>query len=166
MSDIPKISAAGGDGSQVIGTSLVPSDAAPPLQAASVPDAIDGLIATHSRNLGGDVAARLLAASMRDTSNQLAAAHQKISDFQNELKEANIKITELRVEAAQLTARLREILGNNRVKQAATFVGTALLGLAVDLYKNALVAPASLLFIFGFCLLIFVVLPFGGRDNS
>lgn len=166
MSDIPEISATGVDGSQITGTSLVPLDVAPPLQAMSVPDAINGLIATHSRNLGGEVSARLLAASMTDTSNQLAAAHHRISEHGTELKEANVTITDLKIENAQLKARLGEILGNNRIKQGVTFVGTALLGVAVDLYKNGILVAASLLSILGFCLLAFVVIPLNGNKKS
>lgn len=166
MNNIPEISSSGVDGSQVVGTAIIPSSVAPPLQTASVPDAIDGLIATHSRNLGGDVAARLLAASMRDTSNQLAAAHHKISELSDDLKDSSMTISNLRVQKARIESRLEEVIGGNRIKNASVFVGTAILGVAVDLFKNNSMVPALLLSILGASLLIFVVLPFSGGKNN
>jgi len=156
MSQVPTAPASGTEGSQAVGTAIIPTTLAPPmqLQPSSVPDAIDGLVATHSRNLGGDVAARLLAGSMRDTSNQLAAAHETIAENARELKAANGVITDLRVELAGLKARLAAAVGTNQTSQVTTFIGTALLGVAVDLYKDGQIVIASLLGIFGLGLLV------------
>lgn len=166
MSQVPTAPASGTEGSQAVGTAIIPATIAPPMQAASVPDAIDGLIATHSRNLGGDVAARLLAASMRDTSNQLAAAHETIGEQVRELRAANGVITDLKVELASLKARLNEAIGATQTKQVATFVGTSLLGVAVDLYRNSLIVVASLLGILGLGLLVFAALSTRGGKNK
>jgi hypothetical protein len=165
MGQIPTAPNSGTEGNQAVGTSIVPVAIAPPMQAASVPDAIDGLIATHSRNLGGDVAARLLAASMRQTSNQLAAAHETIAEQSSELRAANTAITDLRVENASLLARLNEMIGTNRIKQFTTFVATAVLGVAVDLYKDDLSIPALLLGLLGIGLLLFASLPTHGSTK-
>lgn len=166
MNEIPKISSSGVDGTQVSGASLMPVSAAPPLQSASVSDAVEGLLATHSRSLGGDVAARLLAASMRENSNQLADAHRKISEVENCLVNENKTNSDLRVENAKLRARIDELLGSARLKQGIIFIGTTLLGVAVDLYKDELMNLAFLLAILGSFLLLFVVLPIGGGRSK
>jgi len=91
---------------------------------------------------------------MRDTSNQLAAAHETIAENARELKAANGVITDLRVELAGLKARLAAAVGTNQTSQVTTFIGTALLGVAVDLYKDGQIVIASLLGIFGLGLLV------------
>lgn len=163
MGEVPDPTTSGVDGTQLVGTAIMTTIIAPPMQSASVPDTIDGLVATHSKNLGGDVGARILAASFRQTSNQLAGAHARIAEQEVELRVANTAITELKVENAKLTAQLTTIAGTNRIKHACTFIGTAMLGLAVDLFKNNVATPAILLAVLGAALLVFVVLPHHGR---
>ncbi|MGS1121756.1 hypothetical protein [Rhodanobacter sp. UC4436_H3] len=164
MSEIPKAISTGVDGTQSQGSALVPTAIAPPMQVATVPDAIDGLLATHSRNLGGDVAARLLAASMRDTSNQLAAAHQTISERNAEARSTAETMTSLRIEIAQLKERLSQAHSSSRTKSICTFVGTALLGVAIDLFKNNLTNAAVLIGLLAAGLLLFVVIPARGAS--
>lgn len=159
MAQVPSVSSDSTSGTQTVGPPLVYSVIAPPMQAATVPDAIDGLIATHSRNLGGDVSARLIAASMRQTSNQLDSAYETIATQASDLKVANSVITDLKVENASLTTKLNEVIGSNRLRQITTFVGTALLGMAVDLYKNGLIPSSLLLGLLGLGLLVFTSIP-------
>lgn len=157
MSEVPDPTSTGVEGTQTQGLAVVPATLAPPMQISSVPDAIDGLLATHSRNLGGDVAARLLAASMRHTSNQLAAAHETISIKNSEEKAAIETITKLKVEIAELGGRLKQIQGASRTGSVCTFVGTALLGVAIDLYKSNVSVGAVLTGLLGVALLLFVI---------
>lgn len=166
MNEIPPVEPSGADGSQTIGVALTPVPIVPPMQVISiplhsnVPEAIEGLVVTHSRNLGGDVSARLIAASMRDTSNQLAAANEAIEKKDSELSELRNNVSDLRVDKAKLEASIQAIIGNNRIKQACTFIGTALLGVAVDLYKDDLTNAAYVIGFLGVAALIFVILPF------
>ncbi|WP_267094508.1 hypothetical protein [Xanthomonas sacchari] len=159
MSDVPDPTASGVDGTQARGSALVPTSVAPPMQSTVVADAVDGLVATHSRNLGGDVAAKLLAASMRQTSDQLASAHHIIAEKDSQIHKLHIENSTLKIKAAGQSEKINSLQGTYRAKAVATFVGTALLGVAIDLYKSG-TGPASVITaLLGAGLLVFALLP-------
>lgn len=159
MSEVPDSTASGVDGTQARGLSLVPTSVAPPMQSSVVADAIEGLVATHSRNLGGDVAAKLLAASMRQTSDQLAGAHHAISVKDTEIQRLSSLVASLQSQIAGQSERIVGLQSTFRAKAIATFVGTALLGVAIDLYKSGIVPASVLTTLLGIGLFVFVLLP-------
>ena len=166
MSDVPEPTPSGVDGNQARGSSLVSAIPSPPMQSTVVADAVDGLVATHSRNMGGDVAAKLLAASMRQTSDQLASAHQIIADRDAEIRRCHAESSDLKIQVASLSERMSGLQSTYRAKGFCTFVGTALLGLAIELYKQKLTTPSVVVGALGLALLVFVLLPHTGGTKK
>jgi hypothetical protein len=113
------------------------------------------LAATRPRNFGGEVAANLLAGSFSQMSTELqiqrehaSSAIERVNHLQQELGSANTRV-------AVLEERLDAHDRTQNVKHFAIFAGTALLAVAIDLFKAEMKAVGAIVAVLGAGLLVF-----------
>lgn len=130
-------------------------DATPAFQGILIAQAVEGLATKNSRNMGGGVGAMLLAGSFGQLTHDLDEARRTIRTKETELQRINDKQNSVATRVAVLEERLGSLTKSQRIRQVAVFSGTALFGIAIDLWKSALVTPAVLLAALGTVLLAF-----------
>jgi hypothetical protein len=108
----------------------------PPLTRPALHDAFIGLTATRPRNFGGDFNAALIGSMVDHFSQESIDAKQSLKQKNQELRDTIDELSAAKIELATLREKLGAAAGLSRVKQTCTFIGTAVLGIAVDLYKN------------------------------
>lgn len=156
MTDIPKPDDSGVIGTQEPGTETTGAlVSVPPMQSMTMTQAIEGLAATRPRSLGGDVSAAFVAAAMSQTSQELQATRQSLQRKEDQLQLALDDLTVAKVEIARLNGHLDVASSSQRLRRFSIFAGTALLGVAVDLYKNNYINMSYLIAALGAGLLLF-----------
>lgn len=154
IGDVPVPSDTGATGTQQQGsTDLASLDVTPPTQGLL--QVIEGLAANRPKSFGGEVPAAFVAGSfahlthdLNVTRNSLQKKDEHLQNVQEQLANANVTI-------AKLKERVGAASSVQRLKQFSIFVGTALLGVSVDLYKNNLQTFSYLLLVLGGALLAF-----------
>jgi F0F1-type ATP synthase assembly protein I len=111
-------------------------EALPPLNRLALHDTFIGLTASRPRNFGGDFNATLIGGMIDHFSQESIEAKQALKEKNQELSNKIEELSSAKIEIATLKEKLGAAAGLSRVKQTCTFIGTAVLGVAVDLYKN------------------------------
>lgn len=156
MTEIPVPDETGVAGTQRPGTNdPALFDATPPLHGLPMTQVIEGLAASRPRSFGGEVPAALVAGAVTHLSHDLRDAQRMAQAKDEQLQRAQKELAMANVTIAKLSERLGATKGTQRLKQFCIFVGTALLGLSVDLFKNNLETPAYLIGALGGALLAF-----------
>ncbi|AMC34549.1 hypothetical protein [Janthinobacterium sp. B9-8] len=155
MSDLPVPSETGASGTQVAGSSEPLSvDPNPPIHGLPITQTMEVLAATRARSFGGEVAASLIAGSFTQMSHDLEVTRCDLRIRDEQLQKTHQELGDAKVTIATLRERVGAISRAQHLKQLSVFVGTAILGVAVDLYKNNIEKPSYLLGIVGVVLLL------------
>jgi hypothetical protein len=112
-------------------------EASSPLVGLPIVEAIEGLAATRSRSMGGEVAATLFAGCFSQVSQDLATARESLREKESEFQHVLQGLSDEKTKAAVLQERLDAMARSQHIKQVCILVGTATIGVAIDLYKNS-----------------------------
>lgn len=153
--EVPKPTESGSDGTQKIADSSRELVLAKPL-VAPMAEAITGLAVSHSRAFGGEVASTLIAGATSQMAIELNEAKYELARLREKLETATKDLTEEKVKAAVLNARIQEFRSTRHIKNIGIAVGTLLVGIGVSMaqgntasYGVAAVVVGSLLVIVG-----------------
>lgn len=137
MTDIPQPQDTGSSGTQQAGSSdLMPLDREGPLHGLFITQTIEGLAATRSRSMGGEVAANLLAGSFSQLSHDLHATKAELKATRDDLREKTDALSEMKTKAAVLQERVSAHDRERHLRNLSIAVGSALIGIGIELYKN------------------------------
>ena len=109
-----------------------------PLKGLPIADAVTGLASTHSRSLGGEVAASLLASSFTQISHELQYAKLQVKDLTIELKTSEQEKHDWKEKALVLQERVEANQAIRKLGNISITLGTALVGIGIELYRNKL----------------------------
>lgn len=162
--DIPHPLDTGSSGTQTpTGDEVTLLEASSPFRGVPIAQAIEGLAATKARSLGGDVGATLLAGSFTQLTHDLETTRRALRLKENDFQRVTNELATSTTHAAVLDERLGSISRNQRIRQLAVFAGTALAGVAIDLWKSDMTKVAAIVGVLGVALLLFGALtPTGG----
>lgn len=154
--DIPNPLLTGSTGTQqpVDGPVVLP-EPYNPLAGLPLAQRVEGLAATHARNFGGEVAASLIAGSFSQLSDDLRIQRDRNAEQMAKISSLQDDLTNYRTQTAVLEERLTAVEKTQSIKQIAVFAGTAMLAIAVDLYKGQLNTLAVIVAVLGIGLLVF-----------
>lgn len=137
MTEIPKPTDTGSAGTQQVGTGEIVTGAKEsPFQGLPITRRVEGLATTHSRSMGGEVAANLIAGSFSQISHDLQTTRQELSETRTELKQALGELSETKSRAAVLEERANAAERDKHLKNLSITAGTALIGIGIELYRN------------------------------
>jgi len=155
MSDLPTPDETGVSGTQVAGAAEPLSvDPNPPIHGLPITQTMEALAINRPRSLGGEVAAGLIAGSFTQLSHDLEITRTDLRARDEQLRATHLELGEARIKIATLRERVGSMNRMQHLKQLSVFCGTALLGVAVDLYKSNLQNLSYLLGVIGFVLLL------------
>jgi len=155
MSDLPVPSESGVSGTQVAGPIMEHLSAQPtPTHGLLMAETMDFLAATRSRNLGGEIGARLLSASFAEISHNLTVTREDLRERDDQLRNTQNDLGNAKATIAVLRERVGAIGRVQHLKQLSVFAGTVLMGVAIDLYKSNIEKTSYLLGTVGLILLI------------
>jgi hypothetical protein len=126
-----------------------------PLSGLPLAQRVEGLAATRPRNLGGEVAATLIAGSFSQMADDLRLQRDRCSASEAKAAQLTTDLADARIQSAVLEERLSAVKRTQSVKQISIFAGTALAAIAIDLYKSQLSTLAVVVVALGLCLLAF-----------
>lgn len=139
MNTIPSPKDTGTTGTQVQtsdSASLVESPRS--LEGLPIADAITGLASTNARSLGGEVAAGLLAGSFAQLSHELQDAKSRVIELTGELKSSEQEKHDWKEKASVLQERVNANQTIRSLGNISITLGTALIGVGIELYRNQL----------------------------
>lgn len=137
MTEIPKPTETGSSGTQQAGTSeLVTIAEKSPLSGLPITQRVEGLAATHSRSMGGEVAANLIAGSFSQLSHDLQATRDELNNTRDELRQALNDLSNAKIRVAVLEERSSTAERDRHLKNLSITAGTALIGIGIELYRN------------------------------
>jgi hypothetical protein len=138
MSEIPIPQDTGSAGTQESRAGeLVALEKESPFKGLPIAQKIEGLAATNSRSMGGEVAANLLAGSFAQLSHDLQSTKQELTDIREELRHAQSDLSKANQKCAVFEDREGTDSQNRHLKNFCIFSGTTLLGMGIELYKNS-----------------------------
>jgi len=153
--EIPKPNETGSAGTQQTGTaSVAPVEKESPLQGLPITEVVEGLAATRSRSMGGEVAANLIAGSFTQLSHNYQETRQELRNTRLELERAQKELSGSKTKTAVLQERVNNVFRERHLKNLSITAGTVLIGLGIEFYRNNLekasyvVAGLGLLLIF------------------
>lgn len=137
MTEIPKPTDTGSSGTQQVGKDeLVAVAKENPFLGLPITQRVEGLAATHSRSMGGEVAANLIAGSFSQLSHDLQTTRQELSETRTELNQTLGELSETKTRAAVLEERANAAERDKHLKNLSITAGTALIGIGIELYRN------------------------------
>ncbi|NNG60165.1 hypothetical protein HKD51_01060 [Pseudomonas fragi] len=135
--EIPNPKDSGVSGTQEKGGEyLGPIEAPLILSRQSLHDTFIGLTEKNPRNFGGDFNATVVASMISHCSQESADAKHFLKQKDQELRANTNELSAAKVEIAKLTEQLKSAVGISRATQGCTFLGTVILGFAVELYRS------------------------------
>ena len=154
MSDgLPEPSGSGVTGTQQMGSSKDLSiQVAAPLEGVLL-STVKGLAITHPKSLGGESNAAFLAGIVHHLTEDLESVKRKLEAKELGISELTNELSDSRIRAAELTEQLKSATQSSRVNQWTGIIGTALLGIALDMYKNNM-SLSYVVALLGSCILI------------
>lgn len=140
---VPEPRDTGSAGTQLAGTGeVIANTASSALEGLPITHAITGLAATHSRNMGGEMVAGLVAGcfnqlshDFQETKQDLRRTREHLDATQRELADSNREVAVLRtkIEGASTARRLRDVI---------LMLGTALVSFGIELFRGDLTKQA------------------------
>ena len=92
---------------------------------------VEGLAATKSRGMGGEVVAGLLAGSFTQLSQDLQQTKSELSTTQGKLDETKEVLSNFKVKSAVLSERVKSLTSGRHLKKLSITAGTALVGISI-----------------------------------
>lgn len=99
---------------------------------------VQGLAANKSKSFGGEIGASLLAASFSQMANDLESKNIEIKELRDKLENKSDELHKWKQRASVLEERVE---ANGKIRtlgNIAITLGTALLGISIELYRNSL----------------------------
>jgi hypothetical protein len=109
-----------------------------PPEGMIIADRVNGLASTNSRSLGGEVAAGLISSTFTQMSHDLQDAKSQIRYLTKELKTSEQGKHEWKEKASVLQERVEANQTIRTLGNISITLGTALLGIGIELYRNNL----------------------------
>lgn len=130
------------DGSQTLQRNP-PSTLASPLAAVEfgaspLPEAICRISQVSPRSLGGEIGATLIAAATTHLSHELLEKKTELRESRNKTNELEATIARKNVHIAVLSERIESVSRGKHIRNTFMVLGTALLGFAVELFRNSM----------------------------
>lgn len=167
MSDIPIPHDSGSTGNQEALTGeLVRVNKDSPLKGLPIAQRIEGLAATHSRSMGGELSASLIAASFAQLSADLQSTKQELAETREQLRQSQLDLAKANQKCAVLEDREGRETQHRLLKNFCIFAGTTSIGIGIDLCKNDFDTIGYITGILGIMLLIFGWIPPRGRPTE
>lgn len=167
MPDIPQPDETGSAGTQTTGTQqeILPVSSSP-VEGLPIAEAVAGLAATKSRSMGGELAARLIDGSFRQVSYDLRETQRELRETRQRLSGVQEELSKCKTKAAVLTERIRAHARGRHLKNLSVMVGTVLVGIGVEAYRNNLTKSSLLIGVLGVLLMLFGWLSTGGEAEQ
>lgn len=167
MIDVPEPDDSGSTGTQTKANdsaiSLVPERA---VVGRPLEQTIVGLAATNSRNMGGEVAATLLAGSFSHISHELSEARAEAKGLRKELDAANSCLQAEKVSNATLRGTLGSAENEKAIRSVCLVAGTAIASFGADQIKSNQVAAGITFAVIGVILSLVGWFSVGGRASK
>ena len=164
MSDIPHPDDTGSAGTQTVATQQTrPSIPDSSVGEMPIAETMMGLAATKSRSMGGEISATLIAGSFVQLSHDLQKTRQDLQETRQRLSDVQEELSEYKTKAAVLTERIRAHARGRHLKNLSITVGTTLVVIGIELYRNDLVKASLPISILGGLLVVFGWLSTGGE---
>ena len=151
--ETPEPSNSGTDGSQAEGDLTSELIEARPLEGLQIAQAIEGLAASNTRAFGGEVASALIAGVTSQLASELQYTKQDVTRLRNEIDVLKESLSGANIQKAVLEERIESYRSNRHLKNLGIFLGTTLLGVGIQLFKNELDTYGYASLIFGALLL-------------
>jgi hypothetical protein len=133
---VPEPSGNGVTGTQQVGLSNdLGTQVAAPLEGVLL-STVRGLAISNPRSLGGDSNAAFLAGIVHHLTEDLESVKKKLGTKEQTISELMTELSQSRITTAQLTEQLKSASQSSRINQWTGIFGTALLGIALDMYKS------------------------------
>lgn len=168
MVDIPDTPDSGTLGTQLesvesIDRALVQTQ---PSAGHPIEQTVQGLAATKSRSLGGEVAANLLAGSVSQLSYEANNARADARSLQVKLDDARERLSDERVRSAELQVLLSSAEDEKKLRNVCLIAGTAIAGFGIDQVRSENVVVGSVLTFLGVVLALAGWFSFGRRTKK
>ena len=164
MTETPEPTETGSAGTQEIGTPASLSvNQQSPLEGLPITRTVEGLAATHSRSMGGEVAANLLAGAFTQITHDLQETKQDLDSTQKKLEMTHEELSDYKTKTAVLQERVNITHKNRHLKNLSMTAGTILIALGVDLYRNDFDKSAYILGALG---MLFILLGWFSKEGS
>lgn len=108
------------------------------LQGLPMVQAVVGLATTRSKGLGGEITAGLLAGIVHQTAQEYHDTKRELATTRERLEQKQQALADSRQEVAVLLVRLREVSSGRHLRNLLIIVGSFLIGLGFDSYRNGL----------------------------
>jgi len=133
---LPTPANTGANGMQLKGSANEPGFRADaPLEGVLL-KTVKGLAENHPRSLGGDTNAAFLAGIVHHLTNDLESVKSKLNTKDAQTLELTTQLTNSRINETKLIEQLDSANKTSRINQWTGIIGTALLGIALDMYKS------------------------------
>lgn len=106
--------------------------------ASPLPEAICRISQANPRSLGGEIGAALIAAATVHLSHELLENKNELRETRNKANDLQATIAKKDVHIAVLTERIESVSRGKHIRNTFMVLGTALLGFAVELFRNKL----------------------------
>jgi hypothetical protein len=137
MIDVPIPQETGSSGTQQTAlTEVLLVENASPIYGLPITQAVQGLVASNSKNMGGEVTAKLLLASLNQMAYDFQATKNELKSTLVELQSTSKELSAIKVTAAVLDERVNSIVREQRGKDIFNIVGGLLIGISYDLFKG------------------------------
>lgn len=143
--EVPENEETGSTGEQQSSSvELIPVDQESPFPLAPIAEAVQGLAADRSRSFGSEVATRLMAAVVTQSSNELADTKSELRASREKLESTRKELSRCETKEAVLQERVSESNRGQLRRNISIAGGMILLGVAFNLSESEF-DPLSLL---------------------
>jgi len=135
-SKIPQSTDTGSSGTQETSLeTLVPANN-PPFGNLNITETIQGLAATKSRSMGGDVVAALIAGATTQMSYELAGIKKELAEERKKSGEIATEHSRLSVRNAVLQERINSEGNTKHLRNISIVIGTTLISIGIEFSRN------------------------------
>lgn len=153
MSNMPTPTDSGASGTQQ-GDQVPDVQVESPMTGLPIVTTMEGLAAGHARSMGGEVTAALIVGSFKQMNHNLQEAQKELHDLRNKLEVDLGQLSDHKVKTAVLEERVKSFSRDRNIKNLCITIGMALIGIAIDLFRNNLRLLGVLMVILGVVLLL------------
>ncbi len=125
-----------------------------PLEGLVVVKAIEGLAASHSKSLGGDVSSALIAATTNQLANDYSDLKRNYNSLNEKFEAQRDDLENTRISNAVLSERIQSDSRNKHLRNLSITIGTSLISTGIYLSRTELDIYAFGTLVFGALLLL------------
>jgi len=105
------------------------------MHTVSISATLAGLAATQPRGFGSGNTAQIIASAYSQLNQEHQELLKTLREKDRKIEELFANLSDAKVSNAKLEGRLGVVSGAQRLRQFTIFAGTAMLGIAIDLFK-------------------------------